>query len=103
MQQYSEQYQRMKSPRRLTWRPALGAVDIELTVGEVTVDFKVTPLHAVLLTEFKNSASMTAGQLAAGVRCCLFVLAVEFTGCTTFQDTKKLTCWFILRGPYFHC
>lgn len=65
MQRYAAQYQTLKSPRRLKWRPLLGAVELDVTVGDATVPFTVTPLHAVILGQFANAACLTAAQLAA--------------------------------------
>ena len=43
----------LKTPRKLLWRPDLGAVNLTLTVGEEILDLTVTPVQAAILMQFR--------------------------------------------------
>jgi hypothetical protein len=65
MQVYAERYHHLKTPRKLHWQPTLGCVELEVTVGDTTLEFKVTPVHAALLLAFagyQGSGSLTGAQ-----------------------------------------
>lgn len=53
MKQYGEQFTALKTPRLLKWKPHQGVVDLQLEAGGLTVMFKVSPIHATLLLQFK--------------------------------------------------
>jgi hypothetical protein len=71
-QVYAERYHHLKAPRKLMWRPSLGAVTLEVEAGPAgPVEFRVTPLHAALLLQFAgrepaDAASATALAAALG-------------------------------------
>jgi len=53
MDAYAARYYILKAPRRLVWRPHLGAVDLALTVGGRRLELTVTPPQAALLLPFQ--------------------------------------------------
>ncbi|KAG2487792.1 hypothetical protein HYH03_013636 [Edaphochlamys debaryana] len=67
MEAYGARYHHLKTPRKLRWRPALGAVELDVSAGGVTASFTVSPLQATLLMAFKDRPAMTAAELAAEV------------------------------------
>jgi len=70
LQVYAERYHHLKAPRKLIWRPSLGAVTLEVTCGDAAVEFRVTPLHAAILLRFSGAGpgdALTASQLAAAL------------------------------------
>ncbi|KIY92945.1 anaphase-promoting complex subunit 2 [Monoraphidium neglectum] len=69
-QVYAERYHHLKAPRKLMWRPSLGAVTLEVSCGGAAIEFRVTPLHAALLLRFAGRApgdALSAGALAAAL------------------------------------
>ncbi len=50
---YAGRFFVLKTPRKLLWRPDLGAVSLTLTVGDDTLDLTVTPLQAAILMQFR--------------------------------------------------
>jgi anaphase-promoting complex subunit 2 len=64
---YAHKYHSLKAPRVLEWRPALGAVDLELTLGGATLEFSVSPFLATVLLQFQARAEWPAAELAAAV------------------------------------
>lgn len=61
---YAERYHHHKAPRKLLWRPTLGVVELEVTVGDQSMDFKVTPIHAAIVLHFKADSVISLQALA---------------------------------------
>lgn len=38
---YGAKYRSLKAPRKLQWKPSLGSVQLELTIGDQTLEFNV--------------------------------------------------------------
>ncbi len=38
---YAAKYRSLKAPRKLQWRPSLGTVSLDLTIGDQTLEFNV--------------------------------------------------------------
>jgi anaphase-promoting complex subunit 2 len=49
---YSESFEGYKTSRELVWCHNLGVVDLDLKVGDVELNFKVTPIQASLVMLF---------------------------------------------------
>eukprot|EP01025_Chloroclados_australasicus_P029595 TRINITY_DN29603_c1_g1_i3.p1 TRINITY_DN29603_c1_g1~~TRINITY_DN29603_c1_g1_i3.p1 ORF type:complete len:717 (+),score=104.41 TRINITY_DN29603_c1_g1_i3:320-2152(+) len=64
LQQYAQLYEKHKGSRKLDWLKTQGAVDLELTVGEYTVNVKVGPVQACILFEFEQQKVWSVKQLA---------------------------------------
>lgn len=68
LDEFSEEYGKLKNPRRLVWLDQLGNVDLELDVVEhgavVTRTFSCTPLLATLVSHFADKEKWTAEDLS---------------------------------------
>jgi len=60
---YNDQYHVLKAPRKLTWRPSMGAVDIELSFEDRSISLRVTPLQATILASFEEQSEWTLYDL----------------------------------------
>eukprot|EP01083_Nonionella_stella_P207943 754973_1 len=58
MQNFTNRYRARTCQQDLTWRHALGAVDLELTLAGYTVKLAVSPAHAALLSFLLNHAEI---------------------------------------------
>lgn len=67
LEAYANRYHKLKSPRQIKWRPALGVVDLEVKVADTVLDFTVTPVHASLLMQFGDQPKWTASELSAAL------------------------------------
>lgn len=65
---YAHKYHSLKAPRVLQWKPNLGSVSLDLTIGDRQVSFTVSPFHATLLLHFQHRAEWGAAELAAAMR-----------------------------------
>ncbi|KAI3433290.1 hypothetical protein D9Q98_003109 [Chlorella vulgaris] len=61
---YAAKYRSLKAPRKLQWRPNLGTVQLELVIGEQTLEFNVSPFHASVLMHFHSRPEWPAADLA---------------------------------------
>lgn len=50
---YTKSYETYKGNRTLVWRPVTGRVDLEVEIGNKTLNLSVSPIHAVILYEFQ--------------------------------------------------
>lgn len=68
LDQFSEEYGKLKNPRRLVWLNQLGNVELELDVVEngesVTRTFSCPPLLATLISHFADKERWTAEDLS---------------------------------------
>ncbi len=68
LDQFSEEYGKLKNPRRLVWLDQLGNVDLELDIIEdgttVTRTFSCSPLLATLISHFADREAWTAQDLS---------------------------------------
>lgn len=68
LDQFSEEYGKLKNPRRLVWLNQLGNVELELDVVEqgqtVTRTFSCSPLLATLISHFEDKEQWTAEDLS---------------------------------------
>ena len=68
LDQFSEEYGKLKNPRRLVWLNQLGNVELELDVVEdgaaVTRTFSCSPLLATLVSHFEDKEKWTAEDLS---------------------------------------
>lgn len=62
---YAARFFVLKTPRKLLWRPDLGAVNLTLTVGEEILDLTVTPVQAVILMQFRVRLTVTCRREGA--------------------------------------
>eukprot|EP00887_Chlorella_sp_A99_P005758 scaffold1.g5758.t1 len=62
---YGAKYHSLKAPRKLEWKPNLGTVELDLTIGGQELQFAVSPLHASILLHFRQRQSWGAAELAA--------------------------------------
>ncbi|KAI7840711.1 hypothetical protein COHA_005527 [Chlorella ohadii] len=61
---YAAKYRSLKAPRKLQWRPSLGTVSLDLTIGDQTLEFNVSPFHASVLMHFQTRPEWPAAELA---------------------------------------
>lgn len=64
---YASRYHALKAPRKLQWKPALGAVTLEVSVGASVLEVTASPAQAALLMHFKGQATWSLADLAAQV------------------------------------
>jgi len=56
MNLYNDQYHMLKAPRKVTWKPNMGSVDVELSFADRDVSLRVSPLQASLLALFEEQS-----------------------------------------------
>lgn len=62
---YSEKFHFQKAPRQLRWKPDLGVVDLDITIGRTTLSFNnLSPVYATIIMAFQNSSSRMLNDLA---------------------------------------
>ncbi|KAL4426176.1 hypothetical protein ABPG77_007458 [Micractinium sp. CCAP 211/92] len=61
---YGAKYRSLKAPRKLQWKPSLGSVQLDLTIGDQTLEFNVSPFHASVLMHFQTRPEWPAAELA---------------------------------------
>lgn len=85
--EFSDEYHKYKTPRKLVWFQQLGQVELELDVieenGEVsTKEFRCSPIHATLITHFEdNGGRWSARELS------------DETGISEDMIRKKMSYW----------
>lgn len=65
--EFSDEYHKYKTPRKLVWFQQLGQVELELDVieenGEVsTKEFSCSPIHATLITHFEDNGGVWSAR-----------------------------------------
>lgn len=87
LDEFSEEYHKYKSPRKLVWFQQLGQVELELDFiednGEVsTKEFTCSPIHATLISHFEdNNEKWTVSELS------------QETGLPEDVIRKKMSFW----------
>lgn len=62
---YEASYHKLKKPRKLDWRPALGSVRLQLELGQGRrEEIVASPGHATLLLYFEDSEVQSLHELA---------------------------------------
>ncbi|EFN59544.1 hypothetical protein CHLNCDRAFT_19379, partial [Chlorella variabilis] len=61
---YGAKYRSLKAPRKLQWKPNLGTVQLELAIGDQSLEFNVSPFHASVLMHFHTRPEWPAAELA---------------------------------------
>ena len=74
---YAARFFVLKTPRKLLWRPDLGAVNLTLTVGEEVLDLTVTPVQAAILMQFRVRPTGSVQGRGRHVRCPALLLGEE--------------------------
>lgn len=64
---YAHKYHSLKAPRVLEWKPSLGSVTLDLTIGNRQLEFTVSPFHATVLLQFQAHSQWTQVGLAAAL------------------------------------
>lgn len=65
--EYGKRFHEIKTPRKLLWKKNLGTVKLELQFEDQNMQFTVSPLHAVIIMQFREQLSWTSKNLAAAV------------------------------------
>ena len=60
---HAKAFQIAKAPRKLSFEPELGAVEVELEIGTTVQTFSVSPVLATIILPFQEHESITAAQL----------------------------------------
>ena len=77
LDEFCEEYEKLKNPRRLVWMQQLGTVEIEVEAYETDSDgnhisyvkeVTCTPVHATLLANFEDKSQWTLEDLSAETR-----------------------------------
>lgn len=50
--------------RTLSWKPHLGAVNLDITIKDRTVNLTVTPIHATIICHFETKPEWTIDELS---------------------------------------
>jgi anaphase-promoting complex subunit 2 len=58
LEKYAKEYEHVKRPRQLTWKPHLGNVQLDLEFEDRTLPFTVSPIHAAIISYFQDDNSM---------------------------------------------
>lgn len=53
---YTKSYEAYKGNRTLCWRPSTGRVELEIEIGNKKLELTVSPIHAVILSEFEKQS-----------------------------------------------
>ena len=65
---YTTAFQKLKGNRTLVWKPHLGFVNLDLEIGEKTINMTVSPVLAAIIFKFQEKTEWTAQQLAASIQ-----------------------------------
>ncbi|CAL9173792.1 unnamed protein product [Musa hybrid cultivar] len=64
---YARRFHEIKTPRKLLWKKNLGTVKLELQFEDRSMQFTVSPMHAVIIMQFQEQTSWTSKNLAASI------------------------------------
>ncbi|CAL9113857.1 unnamed protein product [Musa textilis] len=64
---YARRFHEIKTPRKLLWKKNLGTVKLELQFEDRSMQFTVSPMHAVIIMQFQEQTSWTSKNLAAAI------------------------------------
>jgi len=64
MDAYANRYHRLKAPRKMEWKPALGTVVMDVTHNDRTFEVSVNPVQASILHHFIHQSDWSANDLA---------------------------------------
>ncbi|XP_031492549.1 anaphase-promoting complex subunit 2 isoform X2 [Nymphaea colorata] len=64
---YAQRFHELKTPRKLNWKKNLGVVKLELEFEDRSLEFKVSPLCAVVILKFQEQTSWTSGKLSDSI------------------------------------
>ena len=65
---YTKAFQTLKGNRTLVWKPNLGSVNLDLEIGDKTINLTVSPVLAAIIFKFEEASEWTAQQLAASIK-----------------------------------
>ena len=60
---FGKRYHSQKAPRTLKWKKSIGEVCLDLTLGDETVEFNVSPIQATILLAFQTQREFTLTEL----------------------------------------
>ncbi len=61
---FGKRYHSQKAPRTLKWKKSIGEVCLDLTLGDETVEFNVSPVQATILLAFEARLEYPLAELA---------------------------------------
>nr|XP_018898040.1 PREDICTED: anaphase-promoting complex subunit 2 [Bemisia tabaci] len=61
---YTKAFETLKGNRTLSWKPHLGAVNLDITIKDRTVNLTVTPIHATIICHFETKPEWTIDELS---------------------------------------
>ncbi|CAN6479061.1 unnamed protein product [Victoria cruziana] len=64
---YAQRFHELKTPRKLNWMKNLGVVKLELEFEDRSLEFKVSPLCAVIILKFQEQTSWTSRKLSDSI------------------------------------
>jgi len=62
---FAAEYHRLKTPRNLVWKSALGSVLLTIQAGTTTAELRVSPAQAAIITQFSDRKQWLLTDLAA--------------------------------------
>lgn len=67
-ERYTKSYESYKGNRTLVWRPAIGRVELEIELGDRTVEMTVSPSQAAIISLFQEREQWTLADLSATLK-----------------------------------
>lgn len=67
-ERYTKSYESYKGNRTLVWRPAIGRVELEIELGDRTVELAVSPSQAAIITLFQEREQWSLADLSAALK-----------------------------------
>jgi len=61
---YKVEYEAFKASRKLTWKPFLGSIQLELELGDRTIPLSVSPIQASIILFFQDTDTWNIEELA---------------------------------------
>ena len=58
----------VKGNRTLVWKPTLGKVNLDLVIGDKTINLNVQPIHAAIIYQFQIKSEWTVEQLSQVIK-----------------------------------
>uniref|UniRef100_A0A2P2I5F3 Anaphase-promoting complex subunit 2 n=1 Tax=Hirondellea gigas TaxID=1518452 RepID=A0A2P2I5F3_9CRUS len=85
IKQYNELFTKLKPNRKLSWKPHLGQVELEIELRNRTLDLRVSPGHATVLMAFEEKPRLTLQEITLEAK-------------TTSSTVRKLVSFWVGQG-----
>ncbi|XP_049877743.1 anaphase-promoting complex subunit 2 [Pectinophora gossypiella] len=79
LEAYTKSFEALKGNRTLSWKPHLGNVNIEIEIGEKTLNLTVSPFNATLIMHFEKKPEWSLDELHQVMKVPITVLRRKIT------------------------